>query len=122
MPLIYYSAYPTVSKLAVGNPHRLEVAATPLYGHTPISVYKQVKVRLPSVRQVSSDGRVHVDIIHATPTRDGPHRLSTIPANMSTVLARAPGSSGDIRSSLNIRKPLEGTPFHFDSEGGLVRG
>ncbi|TBU37388.1 hypothetical protein BD309DRAFT_995129 [Dichomitus squalens] len=85
-----------------------KVAARPLYPHSHISLYKQFK-------SVSTDSRGHVDIIHATPPRNGAHHLSTIPANMSTVLAQAPTSSADSDSQVNIRRPLEGTllPSNF---------
>ncbi|EJF58879.1 hypothetical protein DICSQDRAFT_148808 [Dichomitus squalens LYAD-421 SS1] len=106
-----------VAKVSVGSPRRLEAAAAPLHGHSRISVYKQFKV--------SSDGRVHIDIIHATPPRHstGPHQLSTIPANVSTVLAQtrtlASDHSAPAPGQGNVRKPLEGTSLEFEIQVGL---
>ncbi|KAI0643893.1 hypothetical protein C8Q79DRAFT_914885 [Trametes meyenii] len=77
-------------KCSHGRPDLQAIAATPLHEMSRISAYKQFKVRLPVIRQVSP--LAPVDIIHASPARQGgPNPFLTKPQYMSTVLAHDPG-------------------------------
>ncbi|KAI9057363.1 hypothetical protein FKP32DRAFT_1584219 [Trametes sanguinea] len=76
-----------LKRVAGTNSRLLALVSTPLHDLARIAVYKQAKVRLPVVRQVSAIAPV--DIIHASPSRVGPPPLRIRqPSNMSTVLAR----------------------------------
>ncbi|KAI0821807.1 hypothetical protein BC628DRAFT_1278229, partial [Trametes gibbosa] len=76
-----------LKNLADGNPRHLALVSTPLHDLSRIAAYKQAKVRLPVIRQVSK--YAPIDIIHASPSHAGPRHLqSTIPAQMLTVFAR----------------------------------
>ncbi|KAI0357791.1 hypothetical protein OH77DRAFT_1583444 [Trametes cingulata] len=75
-----------LTKLSFGNPTRLNLAASPLHEMSRAAAYKQCKLRLPVVRQVSPHALI--DTIHASPSRAGVRPLmSPTPANMSTILA-----------------------------------
>ncbi|KAI9068219.1 hypothetical protein FKP32DRAFT_1562189 [Trametes sanguinea] len=78
-----------LKKLAGNNSRLLTLVSTPLHELARVAAYKQAKVQLPVLRQVSANARV--DIIHSSPSRLGPPPLRTrIPPNMSTVLGRDP--------------------------------
>ncbi|CDO72633.1 hypothetical protein BN946_scf184985.g52 [Trametes cinnabarina] len=92
-----------LTKLAIGNPTRLNLAAIPLHDMSRIAAYKNCKLCLPVIRQVSPYPLV--DTIHASPTRMPRQPLmNPIPANMSTVLARDPA----------MAPPLGGRTLAFD--------
>ncbi|KAL1945879.1 hypothetical protein VTO73DRAFT_1881 [Trametes versicolor] len=95
-----------LKKLADGNPRRLALVSTPLHDLSRIAAYKQAKVQLPVIRQVSK--YAPIDIIHASPSHTGPRHLqSTIPAQMSTVFARDPAASQTDRV-FDVKRPLAG--------------
>ncbi|KAI8989225.1 hypothetical protein BD414DRAFT_415618 [Trametes punicea] len=95
-----------LQRLMSGNSRLLSLVSTRLHDLTRISAYKQAKVRLPVIRQVSATAPI--DIIHASPSRTGPHHLrSMIPAHMSTVLARDPGHTAP-HHPFDVMRPLAG--------------
>ncbi|CDO78221.1 hypothetical protein BN946_scf184887.g9 [Trametes cinnabarina] len=78
-----------LKKLAGNNSRLLTLVSMPLHELTRVAAYKQAKVQLPILRQVSA--HPHINIIHSSPLRLSPPPLRTrIPPNMSTVLARDP--------------------------------
>nr|VWO99818.1 Beta-lactamase (EC [Ganoderma boninense] len=82
----YLSTY--LAKIAAGNPTRVRIAATPIYPHTRVAVYKQLKVHLPVLRQVDTN-LSPIDTVHASPEHPGRWDTSPpVPPNMSTVLVR----------------------------------
>ncbi|KAI0632830.1 hypothetical protein C8Q77DRAFT_1058772 [Trametes polyzona] len=79
-----------LKRLAGDNAQKQALISTPLHDLSRISAYKQAKVPLPAVCQVSPVAPL--DIIHATPSRAASRvARGRIPPNMSTVLARDPG-------------------------------
>lgn len=96
-----------LKKLADGNPRRLALVSTPLHDLSRITAYKQAKVQLPVIRQVSK--HAPIDIIHASPSHAGPHHLqSTVPTQMSTVFARDPAATRTDHV-FDVTRPLAGT-------------
>ncbi|KAI0673158.1 hypothetical protein C8Q78DRAFT_930602, partial [Trametes maxima] len=95
-------------KRSVGDPVRTKHAMTQIGGATRVAVYKQCKVRIPAMRQVSASPVV--DIIHASPSHPGPSPLTTVPAYMSTILARDPAVVGIAAAPMvfDVKKPLYG--------------
>ncbi len=99
-------------RLTGTNSRRAALVATPLHDLTRIAAYKQFKVQLPLVRQVTKN--TLVDIVHASPSRVGPRPLRLpVPANMSTVFAREPSSTLVVEPArpFNVARPLAGM-FH----------
>lgn len=91
---------------------------TPLLGITPlplptlhfqtrISVYKQLKLCLPLLRQVSAHPML--DIVHASPAHPGRYG-TTVPANLSTILVRERGSHSETSQATphGLPTPLQG--------------
>ncbi|KAI0628841.1 hypothetical protein C8Q77DRAFT_1067440 [Trametes polyzona] len=98
-----------LKKLALGNSRRLALASTPLHPLTRISAYKQAKVRLPLVCQVSQTAPI--DTIHATPQSHSSHTQPLrpyTPARMSTVVARDPSVPDHARRAFSPARPLAG--------------
>ncbi|KAI0668004.1 hypothetical protein C8Q78DRAFT_1071683 [Trametes maxima] len=95
-------------KRSVGDPVRTKHAMTQIGGATRVAVYKQCKVCIPAMRQVSASPVV--DIIHASPSHPGPSPLTTVPAYMSTVLACDPTVVGIAAAPMvfDVKKPLYG--------------
>ncbi|CDO72061.1 hypothetical protein BN946_scf184962.g4 [Trametes cinnabarina] len=89
----------TVEKIPIRLP-----SLPPLHHLSHISAYKQVKIRLPLVSQVSP--LRPVDIIRASRAYRHPNGL-IIPASLSTVLARDPGQPVTTMRLLHT-KPLQG--------------
>ncbi|KAI0750184.1 hypothetical protein C8Q80DRAFT_1102266, partial [Daedaleopsis nitida] len=84
------------------QPLRLPV----IHERTRVGAYKQMKILLPLVPQVSQEPTV--DIVHASPPRPGRFGR-TIPSYMSTVLVRESGSLlGSSRHANQARHPLHG--------------
>ncbi|KAH9846641.1 hypothetical protein C2E23DRAFT_743604, partial [Lenzites betulinus] len=78
-----------VKKLATSR--RVAIITTPIHDYMRVPAYKQFKVQLPTVSQVTKS--TLVDIIHASPPHPATRLLKLpVPANMSTVFAREPGS------------------------------
>ncbi|OSD03873.1 hypothetical protein PYCCODRAFT_1365213 [Trametes coccinea BRFM310] len=101
-----------LKKQANGNSRILALVSTPLHDLTRIAAYKQSKVELPIITQVSADSLT--DIIHASPSHLGPAPLRvTVPGNMSTVLARDPTAAVSPRQghTFNVLRPLAGKPL-----------
>ncbi|KAI9061956.1 hypothetical protein FKP32DRAFT_1574810 [Trametes sanguinea] len=101
-----------LKKLAGNNSRLLTLVSTPLHELTRVAAYKQAKVQLPVLRQVSAHPRV--DIIHSSPSRLGPPPLRTrIPPNMSTVLARDPAiPAREAGHVFNAARPLASKCLH----------
>lgn len=76
-----------------------------IHVNTRLSVYKQLKIRLPVLRQVSAVP--HIDIVHASPAHPGPYG-TTIPAYMSTVLVREASTPAPATHSNHRSSPLHG--------------
>ncbi|KAI0824574.1 hypothetical protein BC628DRAFT_1322418 [Trametes gibbosa] len=97
-----------LKRLAGRNTRLLLLVSTPLHDLARIAAYKQAKVQLPIIRQVSP--LALIDIIHASPARPrGPRHLSApVPCSMSTVLARDPTAPG-YPHAFDIARPLAGT-------------
>ncbi|KAI0640990.1 hypothetical protein C8Q79DRAFT_1099175 [Trametes meyenii] len=96
-------------KISRGDLTRMNhVADIELQDTTHVAVYKQCKVRLPAMRQVTTSPVV--DIIHASPSHPGPSPLTTVPAYMSTVLARDPSIVSPTMPPyvFDHKKPLQG--------------
>ncbi|OJT07287.1 hypothetical protein TRAPUB_1855, partial [Trametes pubescens] len=107
-----------LKKLADGNPRRLALVSTPLHDLSRIAAYKQAKVRLPVIRQVSK--YTPIDIVHASPSHAGPRHLqSTIPAQMSTVFARDPAAT-QMDRVFDVMRPLAGTFSENDTVLSLL--
>ncbi|KAJ8455582.1 hypothetical protein ONZ51_g12393 [Trametes cubensis] len=84
--------YDFLFKLAIGNPVCLDLLMTPLQETSRVAAYKQCKLCLPIVHQVSP--QMLVNSIHASPARASPGPLKPpVPAKMSTVLARDPAEA-----------------------------
>ncbi|KAI0675158.1 hypothetical protein C8Q78DRAFT_965124 [Trametes maxima] len=98
-------------RLATGDHTKLQAASIMLPDTALVAVYKQCKVRLPAISQVSSGSSPAVDIIHASPSHPGPNGLTTVPAYMSTVLARDPALSAlraaDLPALYDAKNPLQ---------------
>ncbi|KAI0676310.1 hypothetical protein C8Q78DRAFT_1084559, partial [Trametes maxima] len=75
---------------------------------THVAVYKQCKVHLPAMRQVTASPVI--DIIHASPSHPGPSPFTIVPAYMSTVLARDPSVVSPTMPPyiFDHKKPLQG--------------
>ncbi|KAL1948875.1 hypothetical protein VTO73DRAFT_10681 [Trametes versicolor] len=100
-----------LAKLAAGNPQRLDVVSRPLHDRVRLSAYKNIKKKLPIIRQVSS--QQGFDTIHASSARPANYTkgISAAPARMDTVLVRElpDDQNGAARASDSLRrKPLEG--------------
>ncbi|KAH9852900.1 hypothetical protein C2E23DRAFT_729774 [Lenzites betulinus] len=98
-----------LKKLTASNPRRAALVATPIHDLTRIAAYKQFKVQLPTVRQVTKN--TLIDIVHASPSRLGPRPLQLrVPANMSTVFARDTSSALVVEPArpFNVARPLAG--------------
>lgn len=99
-----------LKRLTATNSRHAALVTTPVHDLTRIAAYKQFKVQLPVVRQVTKN--TLVDIVHASPSRIGPRPLHLpVPANMSTVFARDPGSALVVEPArpFNVARPLAGT-------------
>lgn len=95
-----------LKKLANGNSRRLILTSTALHSMSRVSAYKQAKVRLPVIRQVSTFAPF--DIIHASSSHAGSHHLQDmVPAQMSTVFAYDPTVTTP-RRAFDVRRPLAG--------------
>ncbi|CDO76939.1 hypothetical protein BN946_scf185006.g21 [Trametes cinnabarina] len=102
-------------RMLVGtNMSMLALISVPLHDLARIPAYKQAKVQLPILRQVSPTPLVN--IIHASPSHLGPPPLRThVPSKMSTVLARYPNVTASTvsgrpipRRLFDVARPLAG--------------
>ncbi|KAI0665395.1 hypothetical protein C8Q78DRAFT_986640 [Trametes maxima] len=96
-------------RISTGDHTKLQQASIALPDTALVAVYKQCKVLLPVIRQVSSSPII--DIVHASPSHPGPNGLTTVPAYMSTVLARDPAlsalSMADLPALYDVENPLQ---------------
>ncbi|OSD02990.1 hypothetical protein PYCCODRAFT_1444739 [Trametes coccinea BRFM310] len=92
-----------LKSLANKNSRLLPLVSTPLHDPAHVAAYKQAKLKLPILRQVSASA--HVDIIHASPSRLDPPPLRTrAPCKMSTVFACDPAQSASVPASLRVTR------------------
>ncbi|KAI0694820.1 hypothetical protein C8Q76DRAFT_634235 [Earliella scabrosa] len=96
-------------KVSIGNARRLNHTSIPINDLSRLSAYKQFKVRLPVIKQVSSD--ILIDTIQAAPAKPSRGLIPSAPPKMSVVLVRdstrpVPGSSEN--ADATPPNPLEG--------------
>ncbi|KAI0828570.1 hypothetical protein BC628DRAFT_1409157 [Trametes gibbosa] len=93
--------------LAAGNTHIRALISTPIHDLAHVAAYKQAKVQLPLIRQVSMS--TVIDIIHTSPAHASVRTLhAPIPPNMFTVVAHDPSALLGGPRAFDVSRPLLG--------------